>query len=385
MGYAWAMRRNIYAGEGCAKRPSRNRTAAFDNAPEPIVAPPAPLAYCVRKHVYCSGGDARQCACRPARRKPRARTSPPARHRGRRCVNPSSCTTREHFVYSNEPATLLQARRPLASARLPAHGAPRARTSTPPSPLERPPLLPPQHFELTEAGKLGGVGTDHLYSLCALWRCSTLYLLDSDPVVQRIHRMYVDALKSSTTPEGFLKRAALVELRRRSWCRAAPCLAHRAPSRSCATQVAHLAASPKTPRMFRTYLRRAGNHLRYAGHLPFLGSTNGGYAHVAALARGGHVISRPCRLWTTPCMLPEPIDGLYLSNSEQYIPINMRRSNLSHNFPGARHEPSPSPHLGRRPRPARGAHVHCASPAPARQATSSRRARASTARCRATS
>ena len=171
-------------------------------------------------------------------------------------------------------------------------------------------------------GAFVGVGSDQCYTLAAVQNASMLWLVDFDPVVPRVHRMYGVLVPASPTPAELVARFA--------------------PENAAATEAMlteALSGEPETQRAVLRLFRRERERLaRYLTRISRL-SRDGApttwlsdatlYARVRALFQGGRVIARNGdvtgertlrAIGAAARSLGVPVRVYYLSNAEQFFP-----------------------------------------------------------------
>ncbi|AKF04128.1 putative lipoprotein [Sandaracinus amylolyticus] len=169
-------------------------------------------------------------------------------------------------------------------------------------------------------GAFVGVGTDQCYTLAAVQGASLLWIVDYDPLVARVHRMYGALVRASPTPDVFLARftdAAADDTR--------------------TLLEGALASDPERVEIVRT-LRR--NRARFEGYLRHVASLRRDgratswlsdpalYARVRALFESDRVIVRTGDVTARTTLravgaaserLGTPVRVLYLSNAEAFF------------------------------------------------------------------
>ncbi len=171
-------------------------------------------------------------------------------------------------------------------------------------------------------GAFVGVGTDQCYTLAAVQNASILWLVDFDPLVPVVHRIYAALVPASESPAGLVARFDP---------------AHR--DATLALLAEHFAGDPDLPAIERTFRR---NHARMHDYLRrVLRNRRDGvaaswlsdpalYARVRALISSGRVISRNGDVTADGAMraagraaaqLGVTVRVIYFSNAEQFFPF----------------------------------------------------------------
>jgi hypothetical protein len=172
-------------------------------------------------------------------------------------------------------------------------------------------------------GAFVGVGTDQCYTLAAMQNAELLWVVDFDPLVPLVHRMYGVLVPASDTPDALI--------------------AHFAPEQQRATEALlteRLAGDPQVRAIVSAfgrhrghmynYLRRARRNVRGGVAASWL-SDPALYARVRALHRGGRVIARNGDVTADGALravgraaqrLGVPLRVIYFSNAEQFFPFN---------------------------------------------------------------
>ncbi len=170
-------------------------------------------------------------------------------------------------------------------------------------------------------GAFVGVGTDQCYTLAAVQDASMIWVVDFDPLVPLVHRIYSVLVPASETPE------ALVARFESGAARATQEMLQQA-----------LEGDPQADRIVSTYRRNRDRMHRYLRRV--LRNRRGGvsaswlsdpalYARVRALHRAGRVVARNGDVTADGALravgraareLGVPVRVLYFSNAEQFFP-----------------------------------------------------------------
>lgn len=166
-----------------------------------------------------------------------------------------------------------------------------------------------------------GVGPDQCYTLAAMQGASLALLVDFDPNVPLVHRMYEVLVPASESPEALVARFQ--------------------PGEARATRTlleGGLEGDPRKDAILRVFDRTQSRWARYARAVrrSSFGGVAGSwladpqlYAHVRALFRAGRVVARNGDVTGTSTLrdigrvsqeLGEPVRALYFSNAEQFFP-----------------------------------------------------------------
>lgn len=169
-------------------------------------------------------------------------------------------------------------------------------------------------------GAFVGVGSDQCYTLAAVQRAELVWIVDYDPLIRLVHRMYgvlvvasdsADALVARFAPANEQQTASLLQSELEGNPRASEIVAAYRRNRA---------------RMHR-YLRRAARNVREGRGASWLADPEL-YARVRALHASGRIIARTGDLNGTGTLravaraarrLGLPIRVLYLSNAEQFF------------------------------------------------------------------
>jgi hypothetical protein len=170
-------------------------------------------------------------------------------------------------------------------------------------------------------GAFVGVGSDQCYTLAAVQDAELMWLVDFDPLVPRVHRMYSVLVPASDTPEALVAR-----------------FDERQASATRALLEEGLAGAPDLAEVVRAFERHRSRWARYLQRVlrlrregtraswlsdPVL------YARVRALFAAGRVVARNGDLTGARAVraigaaaqrLGVPVRVVYLSNAEQFFP-----------------------------------------------------------------
>lgn len=180
-----------------------------------------------------------------------------------------------------------------------------------------------------------GVGADQSYTLAAAAGSEMMFMVDYDPVIPLVHRMYSVLVPASETPAALIAR-----------------FEPDAEAENAELIASSLAGAPDAARVVRLYrrfrqrlLRYLNNASRYAhgrtwlSHAPW-------YNHVRALFQAGRVIARTGDLTASDSVyaIGEAIEQLgltvrvtYFSNAEQFFPNRPQFIRNVHNLPTDAH------------------------------------------------
>jgi hypothetical protein len=172
-------------------------------------------------------------------------------------------------------------------------------------------------------GAFVGVGTDQCYTLAAVQNAELLWVVDFDPLVPLVHRMYGALLPVSDTPDALVARFAPEQ-------RAATeaLLTERLASDPEVRDI--VAAYGRYRERMHNYLRRARRNVRDGVAATWL-SDPALYERVRALHRGGRVIARNGDVTAEGALravgraaqrLGVPLRVIYFSNAEQFFPFS---------------------------------------------------------------
>ena len=170
-------------------------------------------------------------------------------------------------------------------------------------------------------GAFVGVGTDQCYTLAAVQDASSVWIVDYDPIVARVHRMYGVLVGAAETPDALL-----------AW------FSEERADEAAARIEAALAGEPDAAEVARTYRRNRGRFAGYLRHVARLSRDGRGtswlsdpalYARVRRLFADGRVIARTGDVTGATTLravgaatsrLGAPVRVVYLSNAEQFFP-----------------------------------------------------------------
>lgn len=169
-------------------------------------------------------------------------------------------------------------------------------------------------------GAFVGVGTDQCYTLAAVQNASLLVVVDYDPIVPRVHRMYGVLVGASPTPAELLAR-----------------FDEGAERETAALLEQALAGDPEQRAIVRTYRGNRGRFAQYLAHVARLSrdgrasswlSDPALYARVRALFANGRVIARAGDVTGATTLrgvgaalraASIPVRAIYFSNAEQFF------------------------------------------------------------------
>lgn len=201
---------------------------------------------------------------------------------------------------------------------VPNEGTPRPREHYPVSNEHRHDLYFPHVRDL--GGAFVGVGTDQCYTLAAVQNAELVWIVDFDPLVPLVHRMYGVLVPPSETPEALVARFAPERSDE-----TAALLARALAGDPQADEI--VAAFGRHRQPMYTYFRRALRNVRAGVGASWL-SDPALYARVRALHRGGRVIARNGDVTADGALravgraarqLRVPLRVIYFSNAEQFF------------------------------------------------------------------
>jgi hypothetical protein len=169
-------------------------------------------------------------------------------------------------------------------------------------------------------GAFVGVGSDQCYTLAAIQDARIAWMIDFDPMVPLVHRMYSVLVPRSETPEALVAR-----------------FEERSAAATRALLLEHLAGDERVARMFDRHRARWLGYLTRVSRLRRDGAPTSWlsdpvlYARVRAMFVGGRIIARNGdvtgertlrAIGSAARRLGEPVRVVYFSNAEQFFPYS---------------------------------------------------------------